>query len=195
MTELLFDTPFWLPLGLAALGVFVFWQGNRRRETGVRAAGAAVVALAAVLAAVSYVVDTPTERAAADARRLVQAVVGRDWTTVTSILDPGSSVSILNAGATVYTNRDQVVSGAQAAADRYDFKTARITGLDARRDDTVITVTITVFSEQGALPYPLRTEWQLEWEESTSSWKLVRITCLRIGDQTGESARGQFPRP
>jgi hypothetical protein len=196
MTELLFDTPWWLPVGIAALGVIVFVSGNRRRETRVRAAGGVLVLLAAVLFGVSYYMDTPTERAERQARELVRAVVGRDWRTVTSLLDPRASVAIINGKLPIYTNRDQIIAGATNAAERYDFKTATITSLDARRDDTVITVTVNILSDQGAtMGYRLPTEWQLEWQETANGWSLIRITCLRIGQASGEATRQQFPAP
>jgi hypothetical protein len=60
----------------------------------------------------------------------------------------------------------------------------------------VITVTLNVLSDQGAtMGYQLPTEWQLEWQEEPSGWSLVRITCLRIGQQSGEETRQQFPAP
>ena len=55
---------------------------------------------------------------------------------------------------------------------------------------------MTILSEQGAtMGYPLSTEWQLEWQENASGWSLVRITYLRIGQESGEAARQQFPAP
>jgi len=46
MTDLIFDPPWYLPLGIAALGIYLFVHGNRRQLAQVRAAGLGVLALA-----------------------------------------------------------------------------------------------------------------------------------------------------
>ena len=48
MAQLLFDAPWWLPIGLAFFGIVLFWNGNRRQESKVRNAGLAVRLLRAV---------------------------------------------------------------------------------------------------------------------------------------------------
>ena len=54
MTDLLFDTPWWLPPSIAGAGVVLFVTGNKRVEQKIRLAGLAVICLAVLLAAVSY---------------------------------------------------------------------------------------------------------------------------------------------
>jgi len=107
MTDLLFQTPWWLPTLIAAAGVVIFVTGNARTETRVRTAGLAAVCLAILLAVVSYFVDTPRETAEKRSRELCYAFEQADWTKMTSILDKSTAVTVLNS--TVYASRDQIV--------------------------------------------------------------------------------------
>src|SRR5437016_2951030 len=95
--ELLFHTPWWLPAGIAVLGVVLFWTGNNRLETRVRTAGLIVIALAVVLGVVSYLVDTDLERAVDRSRDLTRSVEHHDWEKMRSILDERTSVGVMGA--------------------------------------------------------------------------------------------------
>src|SRR5215213_6103461 len=101
MTDLLFDTPWWLPLLVAGVGVVLFVTGNRRVENKVRYAGLAVVALAGVLVAVSYLVDTPVETAERKTNEFVKAFNRQDWKAWEDILAPDTAVSLRSL--TLYT--------------------------------------------------------------------------------------------
>src|SRR5205814_8460775 len=147
MTNLLFDTPWWLPTLLAGVGVVLFWNGNRRQEPRVRNAGLLFVLATIALLALSYFVDTDLERATKNTRRLVHDVEQRDWKDFKSILDPSASLSVFNAFQ-VYGSHDEIVSGAQRGVERYGVKTVRILpGATAEQTGTVITITMTIYSE------------------------------------------------
>lgn len=193
MTELLFDPPWYLPAAVAVFGIYLFIHGNRRNEAKVRAAGLGVVLLAAALFFVGRVMETDREIAERRSRELVQAVDSQDWTTLRALLDPKASVAVLNAP--IYSNRDAIVAGAQAATEQYGIKNIRITSLTSEQDQTAITVTLHVLSDQGFTGQPFPTSWQFEWQELADGWMLTRILCLRIGQDTGPNLGQQFPRP
>ena len=196
MPEVLFDVPWWVIGGLAALGVFVFVSGNRRREDNVRNGGLLLVVLALGWAALSYYMDTPRETAARQSRAFVASVIDKNWPVTTSILDPMASLSVLDANTAVYTNRDQILDGAKQAVDRYGLKSANILSLGARQDDTLITVDLDILSDQDVtMGRPITTSWQFEWQKTGEKWTLLRITCLKIGNEQGNAARQQFPSP
>ena len=46
----IYETPWWLPSGIALLGIILFITGNNRLEKRLRLAGILVVALAVILA-------------------------------------------------------------------------------------------------------------------------------------------------
>ncbi|MEO6436945.1 MAG: nuclear transport factor 2 family protein [Tepidisphaeraceae bacterium] len=195
MRELIFHTPWWLPTVLAGIGVFLFWTGNRGREWKVRTAGLALLAAAAVLMALSYIIDTDLEKAVTGSKQLVYSVEKRDWATMKSILDPSVSLSVLGASE-LYGNRDEMIDAAQRAVDQYGVKNIRILSTDAEQTDTLISVTMTLMSEQDfTRGYPITTSWKFEWQPAGKEWTLVRITCLKIANTSGEQASRQFPRP
>lgn len=192
MTELLFDPPWYLPAAIAALGIYLFIHGNRRQDAKIRAAGGVVLLLAGALFFVGRVMETDREIAENRSRQLVNAVEQHDWTALRSLLDPKASVAVLNAS--IYSDRDAIVAGAQAATEQYGLKNIRITSLQSRQDGTAITVDIDALSDQGLTGQPFPTSWQFEWQELSGGWTLMRIVCLRIGQETGPNLGRQFPR-
>ena len=191
MTDLLFDTPWWLPAVVAGVGVVLFVTGNKRVEDKVRYAGLAVIALAALLLAVSYFVDTPLETAEKKTRQFVEAFDKQDWATFGSIPDKDTLVSLHSLP--LYTGSDQIVEAGKKAYQQYGFKSANVLMSSAERADTVITVNITVFTTEGTLGRPINSEWQFEWQESADGWSLAEIRALQIGQQRGEGMKGLFP--
>lgn len=191
MTDLLFNTPWWLPALVAAIGAVLFVTGNKRTENRVRNAGAAVVLLAVALAAVSYFVDTPLETAERRTSELVDAFERADWPAMTSILDPTAAVTVL--GNPVYGNRDDIITNAKKAHERYGFKSATILSSTAEQTQSVITVTIILLTEQDSLGRTLNSQWQFEWLKGAEGWALVEIRALKIGQSTGDQVREMFP--
>jgi hypothetical protein len=191
MTDLLFDTPWWLPAVIAAVGVVLFVTGNKRTEAKLRNAGLAVVLLGIALAAVSYFVDTPLERAEKQSRQLVKAFEKTDWATMSSILDRDAIVSLQSLP--IYTGRDEIVAAAKKAHERYGFKSATVLSANGERADTLITVNVVLLTEQDALGRTLNSDWQFEWQERADGWSLVEVRALKIGQSKGEEIRGMFP--
>lgn len=193
MNNLLFNAPFWAPLLLGAIGVFVFFAGNRRQQVGVRSAGLAIVLLAVVYAGVSYFVDTPAERAEKGTRAFVQGVIAKDSTALSGLLDPMAALTVLGS-ATPYSNREAITTNALAAVDQYGIKSANILTLTSEVKADAVIVTIDVLSDQEATyGRPMTTSWQFEWEPTNEGLLITRITCLRIGEASGDAALGRFP--
>src|SRR3954463_10655610 len=120
----IYETPWWLPTGIALLGVILFITGNNRAEKRLRLAGIIVIALAVVLAMVSYLLDSPREKVIKRTYALVDSVEKRDWDRMGTYLSPGVAI-------VVFDGRDAVVSAAQKAADYSELKQVRIISLDA----------------------------------------------------------------
>ena len=195
MAELIFDAPWWLPTLLAGVGVVLFWTGNRRQEIRVRNAGLGFLAATIAVAALSYLVATDLEKCVTKSKQLVYSVEKRDWATMKSLLDPGVSLSVLGF-TELYVNRDEILDAAQRGVDEQGVKNVRILSTTAERTDTLISVTLSIMSEQDRTQgYPITTSWKFEWQRNGKSWSLQRITCLRIANMTGENAGRQFPRP
>src|ERR1051326_6457449 len=138
MSDLLFDTPWWLPTLLIAAAIVLFVLGNNRTNLRLRNAGIGVAALAIVLCLVSYFVQTPKEKALNNTRRLVSAFEKQDWTTFQSLMPPRITLGLLNYPGSIYTNRDDLVAGAKNAQEKYKFKSIIITSIDADQADTLI---------------------------------------------------------
>src|SRR2546423_173528 len=70
MTNLLFDTPWWLPTLLAGVGIVLFWNGNRTQETRLRNIGMALMGAAVLVCAISYFIDTDLEKCVKQSKQL-----------------------------------------------------------------------------------------------------------------------------
>src|SRR5688572_12517632 len=101
MTDLWFDTPWWLPALIAGVGAVLFWTGNKRQERNVRDTGLGFIAAAMLLMGVSYFVDTPREKVIKNTHALVNAVEQRQWPAMTALIDPKCTFD-------KYNNRDQL---------------------------------------------------------------------------------------
>ena len=148
----------------------------------------AVLAVGVGLAVLSYLVDTPKEKVVKGTYALVNAAVARDRATIANELHPAASL----AG----WNRQQIIDGAVAYADRFGLKNATITGTEVHEDSTIITINIRVVARfQGQdMPYDtVPTDWQLTWWESTGGkWLLKDITPLGSGNLSGQRMSQQF---
>ena len=191
MTDLLFDTPWWLPALIAAVGVVLFVTGNNRLETKVKYAGLGVVALAVVLTAVSYLVDTPVETAERRTRLLVDAFERADWPAMSAILDPEATAYAFSIP--VYRGREKIMEKAQEVHGRHGFKSVNVVTMNSERADTVITVNTFLFSEQDAVGRTLNSDWQFEWQRRAEGWRLMGVRAVKIGNYTGDQVESLFP--
>lgn len=195
MMGLLFDTPWWLPVAIALGGVAAFVMGNSRRNSAVRNAGAGAVLLAITLALVSYLVDTPVEKAEKDSRRLVQAFVQEDWTTFGNLLDRKVSLAAQGIPLAIYSNREELLRNVQAAQAQYRFTAIRVISARGKQVDTVIPVIISVLSEQDAtMGRPFPSTWEFEWQDFGDGYKISRITAIKIANESPVKFSGNFPR-
>jgi hypothetical protein len=194
MTDLLFDTPWWLPTLLAIVGVVLFITGNNRQEFRIRSAGIALLVLGILVMGVSYFVDTDREKAEKGTRKLVQAVVDRDWNVFQNFLDPKASVAVQNAG-TVAPNRDRIMALAKAGSEQFGLKSAHVTSLDSEQKQSEITITIDALTEQTRHPYPVPSTWQFQWIRTADGLRVFRITNLKVGNESGQAAQTKFPKP
>lgn len=191
MQEMLFHTPWWLPALIAGVGIVVFISGNRRTESRVRIAGLGAIFLAIVLAAVSYFVDTPLETTERKSNELVKAFEKADWAKMSSVLDRSAVVKVLDRN--VYTSREDTIEAAKEAHQRYGFRSARVLSSSATQADTIITVDLTLLTEQDALGRTLNSRWEFVWQKTADGWMLVEVRAVQIGNVTGTDMRSMFP--
>lgn len=189
MTDLIFAAPWWLIGLIAGIGVILFISANKRQETSLRSISLGVIGLAIALAIVSYLVDTDLEKAVKRTRTLVASVDKRDWETLRSLLDPQVSFAI-------YSNRDQIISGAKIAVEQWGLKSIRITSLKAEKIDTLVSVSITVIGETNqTMGYRPPSNWRLDWQETDQGWQLFTITPLPDPYNLNSQIQRQLPNP
>jgi hypothetical protein len=144
---------------------------------------------------VSYFVDTDLERAVRQSKQLVKAFEAQDWQTMHSLLHPKASLGILNLPMTLYNDREQIVAKAKEAHQKYNFKSVDIQSTEARQDQTLITVTLRLWSEQDvAMGRRIPSTWQFDWQETADGWYLYDIRAVEIGRMQSQEIEPMFPR-
>ena len=193
-TDYLFDTPWWLPTAVVFVGGFVFYTANKRQETRLRTIGLLIACLGLALVAVSYGVDTDLERAEKQSRRIVAAVDDGDWAALGALLHANTSLTILD-GVTLYRGGPTIAKKAQEAYDRYGIRDITITALQARQDQTLITVSLSVMSTQEqTMLRPVPSTWEFDWLEAADGWYLNEIRAVEVARQRGQGMESMFPR-
>jgi hypothetical protein len=175
MLEFLFAPPVWgFILALLACGV-VGIVANSRGDRKLWIVSGTLLGLTAAWWVVSRVVETDVERVARYTRELVEAAKDRNWSKFEALLDPNTTFAI-------YPDRETLVKGAAATAERIGLKSARILSLDARHADSSILVDVMVLSEQEiTMNRPVTTAWQFDWQERREGWLLMRIRAMPGG--------------
>jgi hypothetical protein len=193
MNELLFHSSWWL-LGCVALGGIAFFiVGNRRLDKNLQRIGVAIVLVTAVLGLMRFFFPTPRERMEKRSRDIVHAVDHRDWTSLQNLLDKDTAVC--NRSGVMAGGRDAIIARTKFAMDQVHVKSVSILGVDSVQNETLITVSLEIFSTQeDTQDRPVTSSWQMEYEQSGDQWILTKITALRIGSDTNQNFSPMLPQ-
>lgn len=175
VNQIFFETPWWLLILIAIVAVALLVSGNNRQKNRLKVAGFVILSLGIILAAISFLVDTPREKALKGTREFVRAVVDRDPPKIRSLLHPSATL--------LGWNKEDIVYGAKQYADDFNLKDVTITQLEAEQDDSLVTVYLTVFSHHagGKLPYDnINSSWQFNWMNTDNGWQLKDIRLVQI---------------
>jgi hypothetical protein len=191
VSDLLFDTPWWLPTIIIAVGLFVFLSGNKRSLTRVRNVGLAVVGAGLLLIAVSYLVDTDKEIVIARSKELVKDVEGREWDKAKALMAP--DVRFDGYGRD-YEGRDLLIDGGRVAVEEAGLNSATVTKVTPTVVGPTITSEFRVFADSTKLAgQQIPSDWTLTWEKRPEQgWavKEIRATPVTFDPQAG---RTQLP--
>lgn len=192
--DLILDTPWWLPAGMALVAISVWVSGNKRRDRTLMNIGLVMLVATIALLTTSYFVDTPKERAEKSTRSFVAAVVGHDPQTLQAILSRNAYVKV-SGGTTLYANREEILRAVDGAHEQLGLKMANILGMNANQTDDVITVTFSVLSDQAAtMNRPIQTRWEFQYQRTAEGWSLWGITLLAAPQGMSPSqAQREFP--
>jgi alkanesulfonate monooxygenase SsuD/methylene tetrahydromethanopterin reductase-like flavin-dependent oxidoreductase (luciferase family) len=190
-SDLLFDTPWWLPTLLVLLAVGLFIAGNARIDKRLKSAAAAALLAAALLLLLSYFVETDKERMVRQTREMVAAVDRGDFPALKKYMAPGVTLTArFPNDQFTWTGRDELLDAAKQKAARVGLKQAVADTISADQEDTSITVTVEGHSiHDVGMTYPLYSVWRLNWQKFADGWMVQSIEARpsdRFGRQTGD---------
>lgn len=192
VSDLLFDTPWWLPTIIIAVGLFAFLSGNKRTILKLRNAGLIVVGVGLLLVAVSYVVDTDKEKVVKRSRELVKDVEGREWDAAGKLMAP--DIRFTGAGRD-YKTSEELITGARAATDAVGLNSATVTSVTPTVLGRTITTELHMFTDTNKLAgQQIPSTWQLTWEKRPDQgWVVTEIRLLSVANTSAEAVRNQLP--
>jgi hypothetical protein len=149
-----------------------------------RTAGLGLICLAGLMLVFNLLVETPSQHCLRLTKELARDVVNQQWEQARQIMAPNTSFGVAGNAIEGKFDREQIVASAQNAVTHYGVKSITITSAEAVRNDTLITVTMTVFTTQDAtLDRPVSTTWEFDWQNPGPGWRLNRIVLLDFGGQ------------
>lgn len=173
MTDLLFDPPWYLLIGLAMAGTVLIFNGLSRQAAGVKWAGVATLVAAVALFLLGRLIETGAERVTRETNEIVSAADRRDWKAFSALLDPKASFAS-------YGGRDQLTRGAMKTMDSVGIHNVAISGIEARPEPGGYTVTFTATADVAAMPQRAPTNWKFLWvkDRTSDNYLLLTITPL-----------------
>lgn len=173
----------------AVAGIAAFFVGLRRLDGKLQRGGIVIILATLLLMGVRVVFPTAAERMESRTRQLVAAVNRQDWNALQSLLDDPTAVT--TSAHPLAAGRGNVVAMTKDAWDRFGLKSVTVTGVDGKRTDTLITVSLDVLSVQDTTQgQPMPSSWQLDFEQSGDDWVLEKIMLLRVGQYSGDQIIG-----
>lgn len=195
MTDLLFDAPWWLPVAIGALGVFLFVSGNRRQQSAIQNAGAALFGLAILIVLLTNFVDTPKKIARRESESLVQAAVAGDWTKFNGLLAANADLRLMGSPA-MYDNASELTDAAKTGARSVHLREAHIRSLHVEQSGQVVTASLELLTEQDEAAAPLiDSSWQFDFGKEGGGWRIREIRAINIGQMSEDEAATHLPRP
>jgi len=192
MNELLFHSSWWLLACVAAGGIAFFVVGNRRLDKNIQRIGISIVLLAALLGMLRFFFPTPRERMENRSRAIVKAVDHSDWGALQKLLN--TDTAICNRKEVLGGGSDAIIARTKLAKDVFSIKSISILGIESTQTETVIQVSLEIYSTQEASQdRPVTSSWQMDYEQSGDQWILQKITCLRIGSDNSQEFTPRFP--
>lgn len=184
MRDFLFDTPYWFLGVLVVAGVVAWVSGNARQDKRLRAAGYGLFLLAAALGALSYFVDTDSERVIKRTHEIVKAVETKDKATAQKLLHPRVTISGSNM------TKQQIVDVVGTAVDQFGIRGVSIVSLDVQPqplgDEIIAALAATTGVNIGPYSGNVPSNWSLTWQKTQDGWQLRDITPQKVpGMDTG----------
>lgn len=182
MTDLLFDTPWWLPSAIILLGVAIWFQGNRRVHRLSMRIGLGVAGVGVLLFAVSYFVETEKEKVTRLTREFINAVVARDWAKVESLMDPNvvfrnqSVVSVAESD-----KRENLLLRARERTEQSGLKDIAVQHIAATKAPMQTSVDARLIATFEGKGYgKLSADWRFVWVKTSGQWQMTELHLVQI---------------
>jgi hypothetical protein len=189
MSDLIFDAPWWFPVLIFTVGVFVFVSGNRRQNDKTRNAGMGILLLGVLIVVLTIFVDTPKKIARRETKQLIESAVTGDWTTFQSLLAPNASLRMMGSPS-LCADAKQLTAVAQEGTSRVHLKAAHIRSLETEQNGSLVTVSVGLMTEQETAEAPImQSAWQFDFRKAGSDWRVAEIRATQIGEMSAEDAQ------
>lgn len=184
-TYYVLENPWPLGLALLAIAAILTWMGLREGLRGRTRTGLVFGVLGAAVIAAGLAVTTAGEQAKRLTRQLVDAAVAKDLVTGMTLF---SDDATMNAGSPQNPGFDrEFIKGRFAAlAERHTIESNSISTLRyATISSDEAEARLGCLTTVAAFPYPNTSQWIIRvMRQPDGQWKITRLTCVAINDQT-----------
>lgn len=196
MSDLLFDAPWWLIVLFLGVGGLLAAAGLRRGDKTLRNVGAVIAVLGLAVAILSWQVETEPEKISRMSRELVASVEKKDWATMSGLMDPQATLSIVG-GKALYNSREEIVKAGESRTNSSGVTSLNTTRVEATREGQLITAEVDVYvtaSDSVTGGRPFITTWKFVWTRSGGTWVVREIEAIQLGNIKGSDVQTWFPR-
>jgi len=181
----IYETPWWLPAALALVGIVVLWAAKDRREKKLIYTGGGLVALAGIIALVSYLLESDRECVERQTKETIQAIANRQWPPLDSLLHDDIAIGALRG-------RQAVIQTARFAVEAADLRSVRVTSVATRQNTAGYASQVQIYADfrnGNAI-----SNWDFKWEKTPGGWRLREAIFLG-GPGIPESEIDHYLRP
>lgn len=189
MNDLLFDPPWYGPVLVAAIAIFLLYQGVKLLKNDLKMAGLVAAVLAAAWLVAAAYIETGKEIAARQTRELAAAVDAKDWARFKTFLDP-------KARFAMYANRDELTAGVQATAEKVGVKDIVISDVAVQQVPGGYDVSFAATASIGEIDRRVPTNWKFSWAKDDAGKELLHhIEALPSAGMGNDPVMSHFAKP
>lgn len=184
-THYVLENPWPVGLALIAIAAILTWLGLREGLHSRTRTGLILGVVGAVIITAGTLVTTAGEHAGRITRALVEATVNKDLVGGMALF---SDDAVMSAGSPLNPGFDRVFIAERfaALAERHTIESNSITTLrSATISEDEAETRLGCLTTVAAFPYPNASQWIIRVKRmSDGQWKITRLTCVAINDQT-----------
>jgi predicted PurR-regulated permease PerM len=183
--EFVLHPPLWAAVFLVIVGFAVFVIATRRLDRTLGRVGIGLLLLGILAGIVGWFF--PSERAQMETRTrdMVAAINASDWQKLQTFID--LQTTLATPSQSIISGKGNITNLTKHVCRTFGVKSVSVYRISSIRTETLITVTVGVYSEQDiSQGRPIFSNLQLDFAQNGNDWVLQTITILSVDQRSGD---------